>query len=36
MEKVENNIKEPEVLELQKDGVSVSYISENKEENKQE
>ena len=36
MEKVENNVKEPEVFELQKDGVSVSDISENKEENKQE
>ena len=32
MEKVENNVKEPEVFELQKDGVSVSDISENKEE----
>ena len=36
MEKVENNVKEPEVFELQKDVVSVSDISENKEENKQE
>ena len=36
MEKIENNAKEPEILEIQKDGVSVSDISENKEEIKQE